>query len=56
MRDIWRKRRENKGHHVSVPQNTQKATEKAASMFVMGIIDKDAESVRIRMRAKSQVV
>jgi hypothetical protein len=56
MPDIWRKKRENKGHLVSVPQNTQKATEKAASMFVMGIIDKDAESGRIRMRAKSQVV
>jgi hypothetical protein len=56
MPDIWRKKRENKGHLVSVTQNTQKATEKAASMFVMGIIDKDAESVRIRMRAKSQVV
>lgn len=56
MPDIWRKKRENKGHLVSVTQNTQKATEKAASMFVMGIIDKDAESGRIRMRAKSQVV
>jgi hypothetical protein len=56
MSDIWRKKRENKGNHVSVPQNTQNATEKAAIMFVMGIIDQDAESGRIRMRAKSQVV
>ncbi len=37
-------------------QNTQKATEKEASMSVLGIIEKDAESVRIRMREKSQVV
>jgi hypothetical protein len=56
MPDIWRKNRENKGHHVSVSQNTHKSTEKAASMFVMVIIDQDAKSGRIWMRAKSHVV
>jgi hypothetical protein len=56
MQGIWRKERQNKGHHVSRPQNAQKATGKAASMFVMGIIDRSAEGVRIRMKVKSQVM
>jgi hypothetical protein len=56
MQDIWRKKRQNKGHHVSVPQNPQHATEKAASMFVMSIIDRSAEGVRSRMKVKNQVM
>jgi hypothetical protein len=51
---IRRKKRQTNGRQVSPPQNGQKAIEKAASMFAMGIIDRNVVSARIRMRVRNQ--